>query len=133
MAYVWQVFEETGTANVPRRDDLMLLNIAERLPALMEGPISNPAEPSELLGASWSDEERRTAIEHANEMLQNMRSIVNRCYLPEDAVDQMRAIFGARIPNRPDLVGVEQAAKAEVRSHERIYTPAPLVGRSVSG
>lgn len=133
MAYAFQVFEETGTANIPRRDDLMLLNIAQRLPDLMAQPIANPAEPDEQLGASWSFDERRMAIKQAGEMFEHLDMAINRCYLPDVAVSRMRSVFGDRIPNRPDLVGVQEAAKAEVRSHERVYAPAPLVGRSISG
>jgi hypothetical protein len=133
MVYAWQVFEEIRTANVPRRDDLMLLNIAERLPQLMEQPVENPADREETLGKAWSDAERRTAIASANDMFENLDSAINRCYLPDVAVSRMRAIFGNRIPNRPDLVGVQSAAKAEVRSHAKASTPAPLVGRSISG
>jgi hypothetical protein len=133
MVFAWQVFEEIGVANVPQRDDLMLLAIARRLADLMAQPISNPAEPSEQLGASWSHAERHDAIKQAGKLLERLDMAINACYLPEVAVARMRSIFGGRVPNRPDLVGVQAAAKAEVRAHERIYTPAPLVGRSISG
>lgn len=133
MVYAFQVFEENGTADIPRRDDLMLLNIAQRLPDLMAKPIANPAEPDEQLASTWSYLERRTAIAKASEMLENLDMAIHHCYLPEVAVTRMRSVFGDRIPNRPDLVGVQEAAKAEVRSHERVYAPAPLVGRSISG
>jgi hypothetical protein len=133
MAYAWKVFEEIGTANIPRRDDLMLLNIAERLPELMAQPIDNPADRSEKLGESWSHQDRRAAIKQAAEMLDQLNSAIHQCYLPDVALERMRAVFGDRIPNRPDLVGVQAAAKVEVRSHEKLYTAAPIVGRSVSG
>ncbi len=133
MVYVWKVFEETGTANIPRRDDLMLLKIAGRLPDLMAQPISNPAQPDEKLGISWSHIERRAAIKQATEMVEHLDMGINHCYLPDVAVSRMRSVFGDRIPNRPDLVGVHDAAKAEVRSHQRAYAPAPPVGRSISG
>jgi hypothetical protein len=133
MTCAWQVFEETGRANIPTRDDLVLLAIAQRLPDLMAQPIENPADRSEKLGESWSYAVRRAAIRHATEMLDQLNSAINQCYLPDVAVNRMRSIFGDRIPNRPDLVGVHSAAKAEVRSHEKVFTPAPLVGRSISG
>ena len=133
MVYTWQVFKETGTANIPRRDDLMLLSVAERLPKLMEEPIANPADPDEVLGESWSDADRRSAIDRATAMFEQLNSAVHQCYLPDVAVMRMRTVFGNRIPNRPDLVGVQAAAKAEVLSHEKVYAPAPLVGRSISG
>jgi hypothetical protein len=133
MVYAWTVFEEIGTANIPRRDDLMLLEIADRLPDLMGEPISNPADGGEKLGHAWSDPDRRAAIAQASEMLEHLNSSIHHCYLPDVAVDRMRKLFGNRIPNRPDLVGVQAAAKAEVRSHEKLYVPAPLVGRSISG
>jgi hypothetical protein len=133
MVYVWTVFEEIGATNIPRRDDLMLLNIAERLPDLMARPIENPAYGGEMLGEGWSDDDRRAAITQASELLAQLKSTIHGCYIPDDAINQMRAVFGDRIPNRPDLVDVQAAAKAEVRSHEKLYAPAPIVGRSVSG
>lgn len=133
MAYTWQVFEETGVANIPRRDDLMLLNIAQRLPDLMAQPIENPADRSETLGSGWSYGDRRAAIKQATEMFDQLNSAINQCYLPDLAINRMRAVFGDRIPNRPDLVGVHSTAKAEVRSHEKTIVAAPMVGRSVSG
>jgi hypothetical protein len=133
MVCVWKVFEELGGVNIPARDDLALLKIAERLSDLLAQPIENPADTSEKLGESLRDADRRLAIKQADEMLEHLNSAIYQCYLPDLAVDRMRAIFGDRIPNRPDLVGVQQAAKAEVRAHQKTYVPAPLVGRSISG
>jgi hypothetical protein len=133
MVYAWQTFEETGVANIPRRDDLMLLKIAERLPDLMAQAIDNPADRSEKLSASWSFAERRAAIQHAADLREQLTSTIHQCYLPEVAVERMRSVFGGRIANRQDLVGVHSAAEAEVRSHAKTYAPAPLVGRSISG
>jgi hypothetical protein len=133
MVCAWQVFEETGVDNIPGRDDLVLLCVAQRLPDLLARPIDNPADGGEKLGTAWSDGERRTAIERANDLVEQLNSTINQCYLPEIAIDRMCALFGDRIPDRQDLVGVHSAAKAEVRSHEKTYTAAPLVGRSISG
>jgi hypothetical protein len=133
MVYAFQVFEEIGSANIPRRDDLALLNIAKRLPDLMAQPIDNPAEPGEQLGASWNQVERPAAIKIANEMFENLNSTIYHCYLPHVAIERLQRVFGDRIPDRPDLVGVQEAAKAEVRRHEPVFAPAPLVGRSISG
>lgn len=102
MVYAFRVFEEIGTHNIPRRDDLMLLNIARRLPDLIALPIANPVEPAEQLGANWSYEERRAAIKQVNEMLEHLDMAIYHCYLPDVAVERMRAVFGDRIP-RPSV------------------------------
>lgn len=133
MTYAWKVFGEIGVDNIPDRDDLALLCIVRRLPDLLARPIDNPADGGEKLGTAWSDAEQQTAIERANDFVEQLNSTINQCYLPEIAINRMCALFGDRIPDRQDLVGVHSAAKAEVRSHEKTYAAAPLVGRSVSG
>ncbi|UYO55183.1 CBASS cGAMP synthase [Rhodopseudomonas palustris] len=45
MVCAWEAFEDLGRPNVPVRDDLALLKVAERLPRLLEGPVWNPADP----------------------------------------------------------------------------------------
>jgi cyclic GMP-AMP synthase len=133
MASAWLVFEQIGVDKIPPRDDLMLLEIARRLPDLMAEPIENPADHSETLGASWTDDQRAAAVERATDLVDQLNSTIRQCYIPEIAIRRMRTLFGRRIPDREDLVGVHSEARVEVRSHQKIYTSAPLVGRSISG
>lgn len=133
MVCAFNAFEECGNLRVPRRDDLSLLEIATRLPDMFAGDIANPAEPEELLNRGWTTQERRNAIKAAAAMHDQLDTAINHCYLPEVAVDRMRTVFGDRIPNRPDLVGVHSAAAAAVVAAPAIVVPAPAVGRSTSG
>ncbi len=133
MVYAWTVFEEIGQLHVPARDDLMLLKIAERLPDLFSREIENPTNPEELLGLGWSHEERRTAIQAASMMREDLDMAINHCWQPEVAVSRIRSVFGSRIPNRPDLISVKAVAAATVAATPVVYSPAPEVGRSTSG
>jgi hypothetical protein len=58
--------------------------------------------------------------------------IVEKCFDPQEAVTRLKGLFGDRIPDRPDLIDVTKAAYAEVRSHDRRISAAPLVGKSTS-
>ncbi len=133
MVCAWTVFEQIGQLHVPTRDDLMLLKIAERLPDLFSREIENPADPPEMLGSSWAVDERRAAIKAAAQMLEDLDMAINHSWQSEEAVSLMQAVFGSRIPNRPDLVSVKAAAAAAVAAAPVHYTPAPDVGRSTSG
>jgi hypothetical protein len=133
MVYVCSVFEEIGHLSVPTQDDLMLLDIAKRLPTLFKEPIENPVEPGEMLGLKWTPEERKAGIEAAKKMLEELDMVINHCYITDVAVQRMQNVFGDRIPNRPDLVGVHRTAAAIVAAAPATIVPAPVVGRSKSG
>ena len=133
MICVFNVFEEIGHLRLPRRDDLVLLSVASRLAGMLDGKIENPAEPAEVLGTNWTAEERRRATNMASEMHSQLDMAINHCYLPDVAVSRMQAVFGDRIPDRPDLVGVHSAAAAAVAATPALIVPAPVVGRSTSG
>ena len=133
MVCAWTVFEEIGQLHIPPRDDLMLVKIAERLPALFSQPIANPTDPNEMLGTKWSAPERAAAIAAAAGLHDEISMAVHNCYIPEIAVKHLQAIFGARVPIRTDLVSVKTTAAATVAAAPAIYTPAPEVGRSKSG
>ncbi|MDB6147562.1 MAG: hypothetical protein JWO45_1226 [Spartobacteria bacterium] len=133
MVCAWTVFEEVGQLHIPKRDDLMLVKIAERLRDLYAQPIPNPTDPDEMLGAKWTAEERTAAIKAAAAIHEEINMAVHHCYLPEVAVKHMQTIFGARIPERTDLVSVKSAAAATVAAAPVVYVPAPEVGRSKSG
>ena len=128
-----EAFNEVGHLKLSRRDDLALLEIASRLAGMFAGKILNPADPDEVLGSSWTYEQRKQAIKAANEMHEHLDDAINHCYVPEVAVDHLKSIFGERIPNRPDLVKAHSAAAAAVAAAPAIIVPAPAVGRSTSG
>ena len=133
MACAFNAFEEIGHLRLPLRDDLALLDISARLADMFAGEITNPAEPDEVLGATWTYEQRRAAVQAANKMHEELDSAINHCYLPDVAVKRMKAVFGERIPTRPELVGTHSAAAAAIAATPAIIVPAPAVGRSTSG
>lgn len=107
--------------------------MTERLPKLLEGPVLNPAERSEKLDAKLGDEDRKVAVAEARRLHASIGDAVHRAPNGREAVAAMRKAFGDRIPDRPDLVGITEAARAEVRSHAPKIVAAPIVGRSTSG
>jgi hypothetical protein len=133
MVCAFEAFDEVGHQQLPRRDDLALLEITSRLADMFAGEIQNPADRQEVLGSSWTYEQRQQAIKAANEMHEQLDDAINHCYLPQVAVDHLKAIFGERVPNRPDLVKAHSAAAAAVAASPTIMVPAPAVGRSTSG
>ena len=133
MVCAWTVFEEVGQLHVPARDDLMLVEIAKRLPDLFSQPIANPTDPEEMLSTKWTAEERTAAVRAAAAMHEEVNMAVHGCYHQDLAVKHMQTVFGERIPNRTDLVSVKSAAAAAVAAAPVVYSPAPAVGRSKSG
>ncbi|MET4312557.1 CBASS cGAMP synthase [Bradyrhizobium sp. RT4b] len=132
MVCAFEAFEDIGRPNVPGRDDLALLRIAERLPRLLAGPVYNPSDRDERVDARLTDASRRIAIDMAKKLDADLTDVIEKCYDPDEAVRRLTALFGDRIPDRADLVDVTRAARAEVRSHEPRITPAPMVGKSTS-
>lgn len=132
MVCAFKACEDLGRLNVPGRDDLALLRIAERLPRLLEGPVYNPTDGDERVDGRLSAASRRIAIGMAKKLDAELTEIVEKCFDPEQAIERLTALFGDRIPDRIDLVDVTKAAHAEVRSHAPRIAAAPTVGRSTS-
>lgn len=133
MACAFEVFEAVGRRDMPTREDLALLKVVERLPKLLEGPVFNPAERSEKLDARLDDEQRKVAIAEARRLHSRVQEAVHHSTSCREAIVAMQAAFGDRIPDRPDLVSITDAARAEVRSHAPKTVAAPTIGRSTSG
>lgn len=132
MVCVWRVFDDIGRLNVPDRDDAALLLVARRLPVLLAGPVENPTDPEEMIDGRLDEADRRVAIKMAEALAKELGEIVEKCFDPQEAVKRLTGIFGERMPNRADLVDVAKAAYAEVRSHDRRISAAPVVGKSTS-
>ncbi|MCP2223556.1 MULTISPECIES: CBASS cGAMP synthase [Bradyrhizobium] len=132
MVCAFEACEDLGRPNVPGRDDLALLRIAERLPRLLEGPVYNPTDRDERVDGRLSAASRRIAIDMAKKLDAELTEIVEKCFDPEEAIERLTALFGERIPDRIDLVDVAKAAHAEVRSHAPRIAAAPTVGKSTS-
>jgi hypothetical protein len=133
MVCAWEAFEDLGRPNVPARDDLALLRVAERLPRLLAGPVCNPTDPDEKICGRLNDSDRRVAIAKAGELDAVLTEIIDKCFDPKEAIRQLGDLFGDRIPDLTHLVDVTKAAHAEVRSHPARIAAAPVVGKSTSG
>lgn len=133
MACAFKVFEEIGRRDIPDREDAALLRVLDRLPDLLAGPVSNPADKAENLDARLGDEERKVAISMARDFRDHLRLAVEHCMDRDVAVSEMRAVLGVRVPDRPDLISLTESARAQVRSHAPRIVAAPTVGRSTSG
>lgn len=132
MSCAWETFEEMKLANIPERDDLTLLQVARDLPGRLADEILNPVDTNEVLSDKLDQKVRSKAIALAEELKRGLEETVHGCYNSHIAVDTMRQLWGDRIPNRPDLVGIPKQA-ATVLSHPPKIVPAPAVGRSTSG
>ncbi|GGI27362.1 MULTISPECIES: CBASS cGAMP synthase [Bradyrhizobium] len=132
MVCAFEACEDLGRPNVPGRDDLALLRIAERLPRLLEGPVYNPTDRDERVDGRLSAASRRIAIDMAKKFDAELTEIVEKCFDPEEAIERLTALFGDRIPDQIDLVDVTKAAHAEIRSHAPRIAAAPTVGKSTS-
>jgi hypothetical protein len=132
MVCAFEACEDLGRPNVPGRDDLALLRIAERLPRLLQGPVYNPTDREERVDGRLSAASRRVAVDMAKKLDAELTEIVEKCFDPEEAIERLTALFGDRIPDRIDLVDVTKAAHAEVRSHAPRIAAAPTVGKSTS-
>src|SRR5258708_23926145 len=103
MVCAWEACEDLGRPNVPGRDDLVLLRVAERLPRLLAGPVYNPTHGDERVDARLSDANRRVAIDMAKRLDADLNEILQKCFDPDLPVSKITALFGDRIPDQSHL------------------------------
>lgn len=132
MVCAWKAFEEKRRAFVPDRDDQVLLMVLEKLPNYLSSDVENPTDPDENVNRV-SVEGRKVASIHAQDFAARLRKAIETGTDPIEVVNEMRRVLGQRVPNRPDLVSVTEAARAAVLSQPRKEVSAPVVGRSQSG
>lgn len=134
MVCAFNAFEEVGRQNVPAREDEALLIVLERLSGYLSRKVENPTDRNEDVNRI-PDEKRFTVCNKAREFAKRLRMTIQECNVARDAVDNIKASLGVRVPDRPDLVGVTAASigKAAVHSQPKKEVAAPIVGRSTSG
>lgn len=133
MACVWRAYEDISDDFGKMREDQRFLKVVEKVVGYVANPVTNPAERNEDLNR-MSMEQRETVRTAMTKLQNTLKDIVARCDDERAAVDQMMSAFGARVPNRPDLVDIEQvSAAALVFAEPKKIVAAPTVGRSVSG
>ncbi|WP_325058562.1 CBASS cGAMP synthase [Rhizobium mongolense] len=132
MVCAWRAFEEKSRPLVPDREDLTLLMVLERLPGYLEGKVANPTDPGENINRLTEDG-RKVAARHAKEFADKLRNTTATVSDRQEAVNEMQSLLGLRLPDRPDLVSIAEAAKITILAQPRNEVPAPVVGRSQSG
>lgn len=134
MVCAFNAFEDVGVQNIPAREDEALLIVLERLGGYLSGKVANPTDDNENVNRIPA-EDRKVVGDRVREFEKRLRITIQQCNDPHQAVDNIQASLGVRVPNRPDLVSVAAAsvAKAAVHAQPKKEVPAPVVGRSTSG
>ena len=96
MACAFEAFEDIGRANLPTREDRLLLGVLDALPIKLRGPIRNQKNKAENFDARLTDEARSIAIDRAETFRDSVRDLVERCIDQTQAVAQLRALLGQR-------------------------------------
>ena len=118
----------------PRRDDLALEAAAERLVTALQGELREPGIDGgieDFLGG-LAAEERRDAVAKARELFNRLKLARSfGAHLHADAVVEIRARLGDRIPARPDWV--DNDGGADVRAAAAVIVAPPAVKATESG
>lgn len=86
------------------RDDLRLLDVAERLPALLRERIDNPVVDGQRLDEKWSPEQRTEYAAVAEELAARLRHALFGTDAKQAALGEIIRAFGERIPNDTRLI-----------------------------
>lgn len=113
-----------------RRDDLALLDVVTKLPAVLRKGINNPIDPAESLSARLGHAGIEDTIAKLAELENHLRGAIHAT--PPQACAWMIKQFGARFPNAPLRVKVVSVA-ATVLSAPAAISASPLVGRTQAG
>lgn len=120
------------------RDDLTLLRVAEKLPALLTQKVANPTidvpegDPSKYLDGGLSAAERNVVAQKAWDLQQFLSEALEDHCQRQRTLKNLQFAFGPRLPDRLDLLHVD-AHEAVVTSVEpSILAPAVIPNRSHS-
>lgn len=135
MAHVVTVFKELDRvgAREPDRDDRMALAVAQRLPTLLAEPAENPVNPSQFLDDSLSGAQRQRAVNAAAEWHRALERAMGQVFDAARVIETLRAAFGPRFPNRPDLVSFEGGEETVMSVAPAVLPTREIPNRSVSG
>ncbi|MBS7811238.1 hypothetical protein KHU32_09840 [Roseococcus sp. XZZS9] len=135
MAMAVTAFEENRRFLDASREDEALIAVADRMPALLKGPIRNPVlpkDPEANLDADWTDAARVgfiTAAQKLREALHEAQSATRA----DVALAQLTKCLGKRVPADESLVDVLASEEETILARPRTYIPATVVGRTNSG
>jgi hypothetical protein len=132
MASVWYAYEAIRGPFLSNREDERLLQVVERLPRYLIGPLLNPACQDEDLNR-MSMSERTNMAAQAHGLVERLRDTMKRCDDKQQAVDLLTAILGPRVPDRSEFVSIPPPGIATVLAQPKKTVAAPEIGRSISG
>lgn len=100
------------------RDDRALLAVARQLPKLLQGRIPNPVVDGQFLDEVWSPADRNAFVAQAEALESRLARALSGTDSAEQALGELTAAFGERLPDDPDLIEPDQ--------REDLATPAIL-------
>ena len=116
---------------VERRDDLALLEVLRGLPKRLRDGVNNPVNENESLTKRLGVDELEV-IASAYEDLTSRLTASLAAKDPQTVCNWLRADFGARLPDRPDLV-TDVTPVETISAIPTIISATPLVGRTQAG
>ena len=132
MACVVATFDGLGGTLATGRDDLALLAVTRNLASQFAGNIHNPVLPDQVLNDTWTSAQRAEFVRLAGELHREVDAALNGTYEKGIAIRHLRAAFGSRIPDAPDLISIDGKEDA-VLAYPRARVAAPMVPRTTSG
>lgn len=113
------------------RDDELILEVAKRLPRILDGKVANPVLRNLCIN-EWSDEARKEIVDGATALRSEMEAALERTGDAEQVVVKLRNRFGQRIPYRPDAVKIAPKISA-IQKAPAAVVAAPRIIPSTSG
>lgn len=117
-----------------QRDDVALLEVAHKLPAILRGEVENPVSPDEYLTDKLDEDNiREEVVARAQEMYRTLHYAIMVCDQPDEACRSLQTLFGPRFPADANAVEKVKAATVVASVPPRKIEKEPLVGRSQAG
>jgi hypothetical protein len=123
---------DVGGLPSEERDDVLVLEVAKRLPAILNGNVQNPVLTTSCLN-DWDNDVRIDIIARAEAHNAGMVAALEQTGDPEQVVLKLKRAFGDRIPHRPDVVKIAGAQIEAIKWAEPAKVAAPAVIASTSG
>lgn len=116
------------------RDDLLVLEVARRLPQMIRQGSIRWRDDKPCLDQNWSLEVRDEIAAKAEAFRHFVESALVRNGVAELTVKHLRSAFGDRFPDAPESVQIGVASRVAVlRDTKPVTVPQPNVGSSISG
>jgi hypothetical protein len=115
MACAREAFD-AAPAIADNRDDLRLLDVADRLPNLLRQQIDNPVVDGQRLDEKWTPEQRADFVARAEELAARVRQALQGTDAKQAALNELITAFGTRIPNDISLISTDDPNPPAVAS-----------------